>query len=130
MNNEEKNIELEKYLDEKELLDENSQIYQEKEIEKENNTDEKENTELIKKFKSLSFEEIEIEIKNALEEVRPFLLQHDGDLEYIGYKNGIVSIRLTGACVGCPQSIYTLKLGIENFLKERIPIVDEVDAIE
>ncbi len=71
----------------------------------------------------------EDKVKVLLEQIRPFLQQDGGDLEYVKYEDGIVSLRLQGACSSCPSSIYTLKMGIENALKQKIPEVKEVVTV-
>ncbi len=68
-------------------------------------------------------------VKAVLERIRPFLQSDGGDLEFVELDGTSVTIRLQGACVGCPSSIYTLKLGIENQLKEEVPGLTEVIAI-
>ena len=75
-------------------------------------------------------ETIELRVKKALEEVRPQLQADGGDLEYVGLENGIVKVKLKGACSGCPMSTMTLQWGVENFLKKRIPEVKKVEAIQ
>lgn len=65
-------------------------------------------------------------VQAALEGVRPYLQADGGDLELLSVKDGIVTIRLTGRCVGCPASQKTLKDGIEKHLKEKLPNVKEV----
>lgn len=72
---------------------------------------------------------MEEKIKELLEEVRPSLQGHGGDLEYVGFEDGKVQIRLTGACQGCPMSTQTTKFGIERFLKEKLPEVTEVEEV-
>lgn len=66
------------------------------------------------------------EIKRVLEKIRPYLNSEGGDLEYVDFKEGIVYIRLLGACDGCMAMDYTLKDGIEALLVENIPEVLEV----
>ena len=54
-------------------------------------------------------------VEDALESVRPFLVADGGDVELVGINDsGIVEVRLTGACVGCPMSQMTLRAGIER----------------
>ena len=70
------------------------------------------------------------EVKAALEEVRPHLQVDGGDVELVEIQDdGIVKVRLTGSCAGCPMSQMTLKLGIENYLKKKIPQVVAVEAV-
>lgn len=68
-------------------------------------------------------------IKAALEEVRPMLARHLGDIEFVDFKKGTVYVRLLGTCVGCPMSQITLKAGVEELLKERVPGIDTVVAV-
>ena len=65
-------------------------------------------------------------VKAILEQIRPYLQQDGGDLEYVGFEDGVVSLRLQGACSSCPSSLMTLKMGIENALKQQIAEVKEV----
>ncbi len=70
---------------------------------------------------------LEEKVKDALESIRPQLQRDGGDLEFVELSDdGKVSVRLTGACNGCPMATMTLKQGIEAFLKEEIPEVTEV----
>jgi Fe-S cluster biogenesis protein NfuA len=66
----------------------------------------------------------------ALEKIRPALKADGGDVELVDVKDGVVTVRLTGACAGCPMSIMTLKNGIERIVKEEVPEVKEVVAAE
>ena len=74
---------------------------------------------------------VEDEVRQALEEkVRPAVRLDGGDLELVEVKDGVVTVRLLGACEGCPISPVTLKAGIERILKEQFPEISEVVAIE
>ncbi len=69
-------------------------------------------------------------VEKVLEEIRPMLIRDGGDLELVDVEeNGVVKIKLTGACAGCPMSTMTLKNGIEAHLKERVPEVVRVDSV-
>ncbi|MEW6003451.1 MAG: NifU family protein [Nitrospirota bacterium] len=69
-------------------------------------------------------------VKEVIDEIRPFLKADGGDVELIeASEDGIVKLRLLGACGHCPMSIMTLRMGIEKRLKERIPEVKEVVAV-
>lgn len=68
-------------------------------------------------------------VEAALEKVRPALLADGGDVQLVDVKDGVVSVRLTGACSGCPMSAMTLKSGIERVLKEQVPGVKDVVAL-
>lgn len=70
------------------------------------------------------------EIAQALEEVRPGLQRDGGDIELVDVVDGVVKVRLTGACAGCPMSQMTLKLGVENYLKKKVPSVKSVEAVQ
>jgi len=68
-------------------------------------------------------------VESALKEIRPSLQADGGDVELIDVENGIVKVRLTGACAGCPMSQMTLKQGIESYIKKIIPEVLSVEAV-
>ena len=59
-------------------------------------------------------------------EIRPAVAQDGGDIVFCGFKDGIVSVHMEGACRHCPSSVMTLKWGVENRLKQEIPEVIEV----
>jgi Fe-S cluster biogenesis protein NfuA len=66
-------------------------------------------------------------VEEALKQVRPALQRDGGDIELVSVdENGIVKVRLKGACGSCPMSTMTLKMGVEKYLKEHIPEVKEV----
>lgn len=64
-----------------------------------------------------------------LEQIRPALQADGGDVELVDVDNGVVKVRLQGACAGCPMSQMTLKNGIERILKEKIPAVKSVEGV-
>lgn len=66
----------------------------------------------------------------VLDSLRPAIKMDGGDIEFIRYEADIVYVKLSGACVGCPMSIYTLKMGIESTLKSHIPSIVEVVSID
>ncbi len=68
-------------------------------------------------------------IEAALADIRPSLQADGGDVELVDVKNGIVKVRLTGACGGCPMSQMTLKQGIEAYIKKEIPEILSVEAV-
>ncbi len=69
-------------------------------------------------------------IEEALNNIRPSLQADGGDVELVEVtEDGVVKVRLTGACGGCPMSQLTLKQGIERYLKTSIPEVDRVEAV-
>lgn len=71
-----------------------------------------------------------LEIKRILDKIRPYLNSEGGDIEFVSFIDGIVNVRLLGACVGCGAMDYTLKDGIEALLIENVPEVIEVRNVE
>lgn len=70
-------------------------------------------------------------VKEVLEQVRPFLQRDGGDVEFVDVdENGVVKVKLKGACGSCPGALYTLKNGIERTLKQQIPEVTQVVRVE
>jgi len=70
------------------------------------------------------------EVRAALEDVRPHLQVDGGDVELVDVTDdGVVKVKLTGACAGCPMSQMTLKWGVENYLKKKIPKVKTVESV-
>ncbi|MEJ2738363.1 MAG: NifU family protein [Dehalococcoidia bacterium] len=65
----------------------------------------------------------------ALSEIRPALQADGGDVELVDIDDGVVKVRLKGACGSCPMSTMTLKNGIERLLKERVPDVKEIVSV-
>jgi Fe-S cluster biogenesis protein NfuA len=69
-------------------------------------------------------------VMQALDSIRPFLQADGGDVELHDLTDdGIVYVRLTGACTGCPMSAMTLKAGIEERIREQVPEVRAVEAV-
>jgi len=68
-------------------------------------------------------------IEKALADIRPSLQADGGDVELVDVENGIVRVRLTGACGGCPMSQMTLKQGIETYIKKEVPEILSVEAV-
>jgi Fe-S cluster biogenesis protein NfuA len=69
-------------------------------------------------------------VEKALEKIRPALQRDGGDIELVDIKeDGVVQVRLTGACGGCPMSQMTLKMGVEKALKQEVPGVTRVDSL-
>ena len=74
--------------------------------------------------------DIAIQIEELLEtRVRPSVAGHGGDIVFHGYYDGVVELEMRGACSGCPSSLATLKMGVENMLKHYIPEVMEVKEV-
>ena len=75
-----------------------------------------------------TFEE---KVKDVIEVIRPNLQSHGGDIELVGTdEDNTVRVRLQGACQGCPGAQMTMTMGIQRILKEQIPEVKEVIAVE
>ncbi|MFO8084342.1 MAG: NifU family protein [Desulfobacterales bacterium] len=68
-------------------------------------------------------------VQAVMDKIRPMLQADGGDVELVEVENGIVKVRLTGACKGCPMSQMTLKNGIERLLKKEIPEVKSVESV-
>jgi Fe-S cluster biogenesis protein NfuA len=68
-------------------------------------------------------------VESALNQIRPALQADGGDVQLIDVSQGVVTLKLTGACGGCPMAAMTLRRGIEQVLKERVPEVREVIAV-
>lgn len=75
-------------------------------------------------------QEAEKEIIRIIDKIRPYLYSEGGDIEYVGFKDGVVYVRMLGACNGCMSMDYTLKDGIEALLVENVPEVIEVKNLE
>jgi Fe-S cluster biogenesis protein NfuA len=72
------------------------------------------------------------QVEEVLEQVRPQLQAHRGDVELVDVveDEGLVQVRLQGACQGCPMAQMTMTMGIEYTLKEQIPEVQKVEAVD
>ncbi len=70
------------------------------------------------------------QVQEALNDIRPQLQADGGDIELIDVtEDGIVKVRLVGACSGCPGAQMTLQMGVERVVKERVPTVKAVEAV-
>lgn len=70
--------------------------------------------------------DMEEKIKKVIDELRPYLINDGGNIEFVKYENNIVYIKMMGACADCMMLDYTLKDGIEQAIKEEVPEVKEV----
>ncbi|HUU51026.1 MAG TPA: NifU family protein [Nitrospinota bacterium] len=68
-------------------------------------------------------------VEKVLETIRPALQADGGDVELVDVVDGVVKVRLRGACSGCPSAQITLKMGIEQSLKEQIPEIKSVESV-
>lgn len=70
-------------------------------------------------------------VKEAIDEIRPHLIADGGDVELVEVTDeGVVKVRLLGACQGCPMRQMTLTQGITQFLKRKVPEIKEVQGVE
>ena len=70
------------------------------------------------------------QVEEAIKKIRPMLQADGGDVEFVDIEDGVVKVRLQGACAGCPMSQMTVKNGIERLLKQEIPEVKSVESIQ
>jgi Fe-S cluster biogenesis protein NfuA len=68
-------------------------------------------------------------VEAALKKVRPALQADGGDVELVEVNDGIVSVRLTGACGSCPMSTMTLKMGVERAIRQEVPEIKKLVAV-
>jgi Fe-S cluster biogenesis protein NfuA/nitrite reductase/ring-hydroxylating ferredoxin subunit len=73
-------------------------------------------------------QDVETRVVGALEEVRPYLQSHGGNVEFLGVEGGVARLRMQGSCDGCPSSAMTLKLAIEEAIQKAAPDLDGVEA--
>jgi Fe-S cluster biogenesis protein NfuA len=69
-------------------------------------------------------------VEKAIENIRPFLQRDGGDIELIDIVDGVVTVKLTGACSGCPMSQITLREGVGKALKKEVPEIVRVEAVD
>lgn len=74
-------------------------------------------------------EDLKKSVEQALAKIRPMLQRDGGDIELVDVTDGIVKVRLTGACKGCPMSQMTLKQGVEKLLLKEVPGLKQVQAV-
>lgn len=78
-----------------------------------------------------SNEEIIIQIKEIIEtHVKPGVAEHGGNIEFVSFDNGLLTLELGGACSGCAGSTMTLKMGVENLIKHFVPEVEMIEALD
>lgn len=68
-------------------------------------------------------------VQQVIEKIRPLLQRDGGDIELVDVVDGVVKVRLQGACGTCPMSAMTLKMGVEKQLKQEIPEIKEVVSV-
>ncbi|MGE4560465.1 MAG: NifU family protein [Desulfobulbus sp.] len=76
-------------------------------------------------------EQLQENVEKVLAQIRPTLQRDGGDVEFVGLgPDQVLRVRLTGACQGCPMSRVTLKEGIEKFVKNELPTIRAVEAVD
>ena len=76
-------------------------------------------------------EELQLQIVETLDKIRPYIQRDGGDVEFVDVDdNGVVYVRMLGACVGCWAADDTIKLGVEAILMDEIPFITEVKMVD
>ena len=86
-------------------------------------------TDILESFRINEGDSLRDEVEKTIGEIRPRLQSDGGDIELVDVKDGVVKVKLTGACAGCPMAQMTLKMGVERYQKTKIPGVQRVDAV-
>ena len=68
-------------------------------------------------------------IQAVINEIRPLLQADGGDIELVGVEDGVVKVRLRGACAGCPGAQMTLKMAVERRIKSKVPEIQRVESV-
>lgn len=79
---------------------------------------------------NIKHEETVTKVMEALDSIRPFLNRDGGDIELVDVEGDKVLVKLIGNCNGCPMSFSTMKLGVENTIKQYAPEINEVLSVE
>jgi Fe-S cluster biogenesis protein NfuA len=83
-------------------------------------------SEAVKNSEGENVDNLKDKVQTTLDKIRPALVADGGDVELVDVKDGVVKVKLTGHCAGCPMSQMTLRNGIERLLKQEIPEVKQV----
>ncbi len=75
-------------------------------------------------------ESIEKKVQKTLDKIRPQIQADGGDIEFVAVENQTLKVRLRGACAGCPMAAMTLKQGVEVMVKQEVPEISNVEAVE
>jgi len=74
--------------------------------------------------------QIQKAVEKVIEEkIKPSLASHGGDIELVSVKNGVATVKLKGACMGCPMAQMTLRYGVEQEIKATVPQIKRVEAL-
>jgi Fe-S cluster biogenesis protein NfuA len=68
-------------------------------------------------------------VSEVIDSIRPYIQGDGGDIQLVGVDDGVVKVRLRGACSSCPHALMTLKLGVERHMIERVPEIKSVEAV-
>lgn len=74
-------------------------------------------------------QDVRARVERVLEAIRPYIQADGGDIELVDVSDGVVQIRLAGACVGCMYSMMTLQAGVERMIREEVPEIRAVEAV-
>ena len=78
-----------------------------------------------------TLDDIRTQVADIIRQLRPAVQSDGGDIELVDVgEDGVVTVRLLGACIGCPSAAITLKMGVEQSLKDNIPEVSKVVCVE
>ena len=69
-------------------------------------------------------------VEKVINRIRPAVQMDSGDIQLVDVADGVVKVRLVGACVGCPSSMMTLKMGIERAIRAEVPEIVSVEAVD
>jgi len=69
------------------------------------------------------------EVNEVLDDIRPWLQADGGDVELVSVEDGVVKVKFLGGCAGCPFAGMTLQMGIENYLKQKLPEIKQVVSV-
>ena len=72
---------------------------------------------------------LEERVSEVIESIRPYIQGDGGDIQLVGIAEGVVKVRLRGACSSCPHALMTLKMGVERHMCERVPEIRSVEAV-
>ncbi len=72
---------------------------------------------------------LEDRAREVIEGIRPYIQADGGDIEFVGINDGVVQVRLKGACSGCPHAAQTLHMGVERLLREHVPEISGVENV-
>ena len=70
------------------------------------------------------------QVERVINRIRPAVQMDGGDIELVDVVDGVVKLRLVGACHGCPSSMMTLKMGIERAIRSEVPAITGVETVE